>query len=1168
METATRDVGRASRGDILRMHGKVGAIAKETRAVVSRLRSDASDTASAPRQSQSNPLPHWQSRNSVEIHGLSDADLEKIGVGTSVPGEFDLMEVAHEYGIHDGPRKRESRRDGNGGSNRESAGNPPGRNPPATRHSGSSGTITPSWASSLFLDGNSAPEPVAIAAVTENLKLATKLRELERKCQQQAEDLAMHTDARHRAEEESTRMRRQLEDKLQEMTSRFLTRDSILRETKGHATAEALDATTTAVVGPRAPGAGSRLDESSRHMTETLQQLTDDLEEARAANEEERKRSNDLLYQLERLRYDTAQEMAASHEAAAASRGGIAAKSEECRQLRKDLDIMRLSSEEAARVSALQVEEAEERACRVEARWRKVEDTLEAAKELIPSYRPADAMVSLLSAAQALQSNKDAIAELAAKLKKAEEDAAAARQQAVREKEGARQHVREAELRAEEYVQKVKDEMTDLRRDKEHGEEAASSRQRLLVLENGQLEERLRRVQEKLDEASAVTATVTEEKVMVSKEAAREMSARAAESRDELVALRATHQRQLEVLQADLAKEVAGRASATKRADEAEASAAQSRASLESAKRRAGMEEAQLQAALDEAVRELESTRSSSMQALARAEEQLARACVRADAAEEELEVCKKAAAASREAEEQARAELAQGRQLHGREAASKAQTIETLRDALASSEEAVAEERRVLAFTKEEAKIHQEALQREVDALKAARERAENEVRRVRDSAVVDAESLRKRVVVLESQLEENRSSLSSYSRDVSAADEEKARVTKQLEHLKREQGAAIESLTGQVAQLKADNGALRKMLDSKEVDFGHAEAALKRRVVSAPCMNVCSSTEWLNISDPPYHIVILIVALVPLASSDLRAIMVVQDLLEHERQHEGERKKRLEQERTRLEDALAHAHSRLTAVSEELGDCQRGRDAAQRQGKHAEEELAAVMKRADKLEEEARGERDALQAQISLAEQNQVSHEKRLQMRIDEADGARQQAAGEAQTLRGEVSELKGIIEDLQREGKRSREAIIRMEAQVEEVGGLRARSVEGSAELAAARQRVEEMRAEKVQMAAAHDRAQQQLKDRLNDEVLERERVQSELEISAAKLQAERNASDKTTKHAQAEQHELRFKADLLQKMVDEKQQDLLEAERALGKAADKVRGARTGSEHASK
>jgi len=308
----------------------------------------------------------------------------------------------------------------------------------------------------------------------------------------------------------------------------------------------------------------------------------------------------------------------------------------------------------------------------------------------------------------------------------------------------------------------------------------------------------------------------------------------------------------------------------------------------------------------------------------------------------------------------------------------------------------------------------------------------------------------------------------------------------------------------------------------------------------------------------------VILIVS----PATDLRTIVACQEALEHQRQHEGERTKRIEQERSRLEDALAHAHSRLTAVSEELGDCQRTKDAAQRQGKRAEEELAAVMKRANKLEEEARGERDALQAQLSLAEQNRVSHEKRLQMCIDEADAARQQAVGEAQTLRGEVSELKGLIEDLQREGKRSKEAIVRMEAQVEEAGGLRARAVEGSAELAAARQRVEEMRAEKVQMAAAHDRAQQQLKDKLNDEVLERERVESELEICAAKLQAERNTSDKTTKHAQAELHELRFKADLLQKLVDEKQMDLLGAERALAKAADKVRGAGTGRENLSR
>lgn len=125
------------------------------------------------------------------------------------------------------------------------------------------------------------------------------------------------------------------------------------------------------------------------------------------------------------------------------------------------------------------------------------------------------------------------------------------------------------------------------------------------------------------------------------------------------------------------------------------------------------------------------------------------------------------------------------------------------------------------------------------------------------------------------------------------------------------------------------------------------------------------------------------------------------------------------------------------------------------------------------------------------------------RLQMRIDEADEARRQHAGEAQTLRGEVSKLKGLIEDLQQDGRKDKDVIIRMESQVEEAGDLRAKVLNFSAELATARQRVEEMRGEKVKQAAAHEKALQELRDKLNDEEVERQRVQSELDVSAARI-----------------------------------------------------------------
>jgi hypothetical protein len=388
LEPAVRDGARASRADIVRMQGNVGVNAKETRAIISRLRGDAGDVG------HRNPLPHWQSRKSLEQQGmaglgLSDADLEKIGlVGTSVPGEFDLMDAAQEYGIHDGRRLRDP-------SSRSSVSeNPPSRTSLAYRHSGSGGTLQPSWASSLFVGGDSAPEPVAVAAVSENLKMTARLRELERKCQQQEQDLAMHKNARQRAEEESTRIRRQLEDKLQEMTTRVLTRDNVL---KGQVAADARQETARTDASGVAPQIVRGMEESVQYARHSLQRLQDEVDEAREAAEDERNRANQLLYQLERLRCDSAQELAASQEAAAAARSGIAVKAEECRQLRQDLDNLRSSSEAAARAHALGGEEFEERTGRVEARWRKVEETIEAAKDLIPSYRPADALVSLLS---------------------------------------------------------------------------------------------------------------------------------------------------------------------------------------------------------------------------------------------------------------------------------------------------------------------------------------------------------------------------------------------------------------------------------------------------------------------------------------------------------------------------------------------------------------------------------------------------------------------------------------------------------------------------------------------------------------------------------------------------------------------------------------------------
>jgi septal ring factor EnvC (AmiA/AmiB activator) len=69
-----------------------------------------------------------------------------------------------------------------------------------------------------------------------------------------------------------------------------------------------------------------------------------------------------------------------------------------------------------------------------------------------------------------------------------------------------------------------------------------------------------------------------------------------------------------------------------------------------------------------------------------------------------------------------------------------------------------------------------------------------------------------------------------------------------------------------------------------------------------------------------------------------------------EHQRQHESERTKRIDSERRRLEDAMAHLSSKLAAAGEELSDSTRAKDAMQRQVKQLTEELAAALQHAEK--------------------------------------------------------------------------------------------------------------------------------------------------------------------------------------------------------------------------
>jgi hypothetical protein len=51
--------------------------------------------------------------------------------------------------------------------------------------------------------------------------LSSKVRELERKCRLQEEELGLQKEARRRAEEESTRSKRLLEDKVQDLTCKL-----------------------------------------------------------------------------------------------------------------------------------------------------------------------------------------------------------------------------------------------------------------------------------------------------------------------------------------------------------------------------------------------------------------------------------------------------------------------------------------------------------------------------------------------------------------------------------------------------------------------------------------------------------------------------------------------------------------------------------------------------------------------------------------------------------------------------------------------------------------------------------------------------------------------------------------------------------------------------------
>jgi len=808
------------------------------------------------------------------------------------------MECAEEYGIREAKER----------ADKESAENPPSRaslprGPQRTSLAFSDAmTLKASWPSSLFQHDTSTPEPVAVAAMQENLKLATKVRELERKCRLQEEELVLQKEARRRAEEESTRSKRLLEDQVQDLTSKLKLRpeNSLRAPQQQGATATApteggledcaLPGRSGAFVSASSKGARETAlagHVSAKQMAEALSKVQGELDDARADAETERARANQLTYQLERLRCDTSQELAASLEASSAARAGVAAKAEECRSLRRELAETKMFSEEAARKAQLVAEEAEQRAARLQTRLSKVEATLDGAQHLIASYRQGDVLGTLQSALQTLQSNKETIEALAATAAHAKEEAAISNQQWLQEKEGSRRQVREAEARAQEYVQRAKDEMADLRRDAERAEEAATSRQRLLTVETEQLKDRLRRAQEKLEDADARAVDSERDKVHLSQEAAKDARSRAEDLREEVAALRESHQRQLEALRVDVTRELTGRQQAARRADEAAAEVARLKSSLETLMRSAAMEERELRSAMEAAVRELESSRAASLHSLSQVEERLSRTLVRAEAAEAQADTVSKNLQAVRAGEQALRTQLDDMRVSMGREVASKTQTIESLRDALAASEEMLAHERRAHATAKEEGRWREEALQRQVDAMTAAKERADADAKRVRDAADASVESNGKRIASLEVQAQESASALLQIGREAAAREEENSRLRSSLDNLTADSLATTQKLTAQVAQLKAASESQLKLLDTKELDFAHAQAALKRRV----------------------------------------------DALEGQGAAEAERTRRMEEEKRRLEDGVAHGSRQIESLREELADLLQTRDSLARQ-------------------------------------------------------------------------------------------------------------------------------------------------------------------------------------------------------------------------------------------
>jgi colicin import membrane protein len=345
--------------------------------------------------------------------------------------------------------------------------------------------------------------------------------------------------------------------------------------------------------------------------------------------------------------------------------------------------------------------------------------------------------------------------------------------------------VREAEGRAEAAVQAVKEELHESKRYAEQLADAAAVRERRLSVENQGLLEQVHRLQAKVEESEHKLVALEQAFVAQSQGQIKDANARVEQAREEAAAAAAVQQRSLDAVRHDLNKEMSARIAASRRADEAEGEAARCRAELEAGKKRWALEQAEVQGARDAAVRQLEASSAAAREEVAAVEERLRRCLIRAEAGEAEAAEQRKRAQALQASEQEVRAALEQLRGVHAREVASKTQTLEALRDSLAASEEQAKSDRRAVAVAKEELRQIDEGGRQALEAVMAAKERAEAEVQRLRAASQVAAEKSNGRVQVLERELDEQRRSLSGALRERAAVQDECMRLSKNLERL-----------------------------------------------------------------------------------------------------------------------------------------------------------------------------------------------------------------------------------------------------------------------------------------------------------------------------------------------------------------------------------------------